>query len=194
MIALEKILPLSWRLPTRSFCYSTRSIQGFLHCVWPPKMPYSTVEGGEKKNQQAHRVSCHRTGCPKYTEIRNLNLKLYENYIHVPGLYESTSRHSITSYPPNPYITSSSLPNKQDFQEFLILWILPNKPVLCLIQKFRKYSRWRNDSIFCSYKSQHGLIQLCGPLINQATRSPKACWLSLIGQLIYRRRRHSGEV
>ncbi len=37
-------------------------MQGFLHCVWPLRMPYSAAEKGEKKSRQAHRGSR-----PKYS-------------------------------------------------------------------------------------------------------------------------------
>ncbi len=39
-------------------------MQGFLHCVWPSRMPYSAAEKGEKKSRQAHRGS-RQDGMPK---------------------------------------------------------------------------------------------------------------------------------
>ncbi len=55
-------------------------MQGFLHCVWSRRMPYSAAEdGGEKKKKksasQAHRGSRQGTGCPN-----NRNFKCYTIY------------------------------------------------------------------------------------------------------------------
>ena len=50
-------------------------MQGFLHCVWPPKMSYLAAEGGgggEKKSQQAHGGSRQRTGCPNKTTVEEV--------------------------------------------------------------------------------------------------------------------------
>ncbi len=41
---------------------------GFLHCVWPPEMPFSVAEGNrgekKKKSRQPHWGTRQRTGCP----------------------------------------------------------------------------------------------------------------------------------
>ncbi len=64
-------------------------MQGFLHCVWPPRMQYLAAEGyrGEKKNRGSRR----RTGCPNY------QTKEFSDYLSKYTLRECTDYQNLVT-------------------------------------------------------------------------------------------------